>query len=89
MMPAVGWDDGRPLATREAAGHQWWSDLPAGTIVRRRGTSARYLVHSMQGDFAAVYRVRKDGQRDQRYLGWSGGLRVDSYEVLSIGGSDG
>lgn len=51
-------------------------DLPRGTILTK-GKGLRIKIREMRGDWAYVEHVRKDGERDQRYTGWSGCLGKD------------
>lgn len=56
-------------------------DLPAGTILVGMLNGIRIRVDEMRGDYAGVYRIRKDGERDRRQDGWSSSLPVAHWRI--------
>lgn len=75
---------------QKAGGLNWATHtaLAAGTILQgaasRGGVRVR-LASDMQGDLGNAYHVRKDGQRDRRYTGFSASFRIDEWTVVGGG----
>ena len=57
-----------------------YTDLKKGTFLRCGKTRIR-LSEDMRGDWAHVDYVRKDGQRVQNRIGWSGCLSKDEWTI--------
>lgn len=56
--------------------------LKKGTVLRDVRTGLRYRLHEdMNGEWAYLRRIRRDGGWDARSRGWSGSLRSASYEI--------
>lgn len=54
--------------------------MKAGDIIRHKASGKRLRLRWVHGDMAGFEYVRRDGQRDRRHNGYSGGL-TDAYEL--------